>query len=168
MVELVLIAAVASNGVIGAKGKLPWNDVRDITYPDLQRFKEITYGHPIIMGRKTFESLPKKPLPYRTNIVVTRNKGFTFPNVIVAYTVEEALQHATSAGKDVFCIGGEELYTTLLPKANRLELTEITGTYEGDAHFPSFNRDEWTRNPRRTLNLFSFVSYTRNSPVVLT
>jgi dihydrofolate reductase len=131
-----LIAAVAANRTIGKDGQLPWH-----LPADLRHFRRLTWGHPVIMGRRTFESMGK-PLPGRTNIVVTRG-AFAHPGVQVARSVEEAL--ALAAGDDeAFVAGGAEIYRAALPLADRLYLTEIDRDFPGDTHFPDFDRDDWS------------------------
>lgn len=130
-----LIAAVAANRTIGKDGQLPWH-----LPADLRHFRRLTWGHAVIMGRRTFESMGK-PLPGRTNIVVSRS-GFSHPGVQVASSVEEAL--ALVAGdEEVFVAGGAGIYRAALPLADRLYLTEIDRDFEGDTCFPSFDRSAW-------------------------
>ena len=137
-----LVAAVAANGVIGAGGKLPWH-----LPEDLKHFKALTLGHPVIMGRKTWESLGR-PLPGRENIVVTRAVGYDAPGACVAASLEAAL--ALCAGEPVvFVIGGSELYAAALPLADGLVLTEIHRDYEGDTRFPAFDRKAWRETQRK-------------------
>lgn len=126
-VRVTIIVAVAQNGVIGHRGKIPWH-LRE----DLQRFKRLTMGHPIVMGRKTWESIGR-PLPGRESIVVTRQKGYRAEGARVASSLREALD---LAGRDVFVIGGGELYREALPLADRLEVTQVLASFEGDATFP--------------------------------
>jgi dihydrofolate reductase len=157
--RLLVIAAVAQNGVIGAYGKLPWR-----LPADLKHFKALTLGHPVIMGRRTWESL-EGPLPGRKNVVVTRRRGYEAPGASVAASLEGAL--ALCAGAPVaFVIGGADLYAAALPLADGLVLTEIHRDYEGDVHFPSWNRAEWReaqRNPQQAADgtRFDFVLYER-------
>jgi dihydrofolate reductase len=137
-----LIAAVAENGVIGRGGELPWK-----LSADLRRFKSLTMGRPIIMGRRTWESLGR-PLPGRTSIVVTRQPRFAtaFPEVRIASTIEAALDAAAAApGGDVeaFVIGGGEIYAVAMPHANRLYLTRVLASVEGDATFPPWDERHW-------------------------
>ena len=152
-----LVAAVAANGVIGAGGKLPWH-----LPEDLKHFKALTLGHPVIMGRKTWESLGR-PLPGRENIVVTRAAGYHAPGASVAASLEAAL--ALCAGEAVaFVIGGSELYAAALPLADGLVLTEIHRDYEGDTHFPDFDRKAWRETQRKAQAgadglRFDFVLY---------
>ena len=137
-----LIAAVAKNSVIGRSGKIPWRLPADMAY-----FKRLTMGHALIMGRKTLEAIGK-PLPGRTNIVVTRNTAYARPGVIVAHTAEEALERArAAAGADaeVFVIGGAEVYALFFAAADRLHITEIDADFPGDARFPAIREDEWSR-----------------------
>lgn len=137
-----LVAAVAANGVIGASGKMPWH-----LPEDLRHFKALTLGHPVIMGRKTWESLGK-PLPGRENIVVTRSPGYAAPGASVAGSLEGAL--AFCAGEPVaFVIGGGELYAQALPLADGLVLTEIQRVYAGDTYFPSLDRSAWHETQRK-------------------
>jgi len=142
MVKLCLIVAVAENGVIGRDNDLPWK-----ISSDLQYFKATTMGKPIIMGRKTFQSIGR-PLPGRTNIVITRDTSYAPEGVIVAHTLDMALDVATgiaqSKGEDeVMVIGGAEIYTLCLPKADRIYLTRVHGDVSGDAHFPALLEKDW-------------------------
>jgi dihydrofolate reductase len=137
-----LIAAVAKNRVIGRSGKIPWRLPADMAY-----FKRVTMGHALIMGRKTLESVGR-PLPGRTNIVVTRNPAYARSGVIVARSAEEALERArAAAGADaeVFVIGGAEVYALFFAVADRLYITEIEADFPGDERFPVINEDEWRR-----------------------
>lgn len=155
--RIYLLAAVAANGVIGAKGRLPWHIPED-----LKHFKKLTLGHPVIMGRKTWESLGKA-LPGRENIVVTRNAGYEAPGAAVATSLEGAL--ALCAGEKVaFVIGGEQLFADSLPIAAGLVLTEIFKDYEGDTWFPAFDRSRWREAQRESHTAadgtrFDFVLY---------
>ncbi len=158
--DLVLIAAIAKNRVIGKDGKIPWMG----QFPeDLKRFKNFTRGHPIIMGRVTYESLPSRPLPDRTNIVLTGSRIDKPKKVIVAYNLEEALSQAEKAeGSDeVFVIGGQRVYERTLGKANRMELTWINAEYDGDRHFPNFDERDWEVTKKVDGENCSFVSYRR-------
>jgi dihydrofolate reductase len=137
-----LIAAVAENGVIGRNGELPWR-----LSADLKRFKALTMGHPIIMGRHTWDSIGRT-LPGRTSIVVTRQTHWTPPlaDVKVVHDIEGALKAAAAApggDREAFIIGGGELYSAALPHANRLYLTSVLSAVEGDATFPPYNANEW-------------------------
>ncbi len=133
-IRLVFVVARAENGVIGRDGKLPWH-----ISADLQHFKRMTLGKPVVMGRKTFESIGK-PLPRRTNIVVTRDPSWQHQGVAVAHDIPTALalayEDAHRTGTDeVSVIGGGELFKLLLPQAKRIYLTEVHGPFEGDAVF---------------------------------
>ncbi len=141
-VKLSLIVAVAENGVIGNNNDLPWKISSDLKY-----FKEKTMGKPIIMGRKTFQSIGR-PLPGRVNIVITRVTGFVPEGVVTAHTLEMALDvgknMALVKGVDeVMVIGGAQIYQLTLPDADRLYLTRVHGEVEGDTHFPTLNSDDW-------------------------
>ena len=138
-----LIVAVAENGVIGAKGGLPWRIPED-----LKHFKSLTLGKPCIMGRKTWESLPRKPLPGRTNIVVTRDPDFCAEGAAVAHSFDEALSLARAEGQEIMVIGGEAIFAAALPIANRIHLTEIAATPRGDAFMPAFDRTLWRETAR--------------------
>jgi len=136
MSALTLIAAVGTNGVIGVAGGLPWR-----LPADLQHFKALTLGKPVLMGRRTWDSLGR-PLPGRRNLVVTRQAGFAAAGAEVFATVEAALM-AVADQPEVMVIGGGELYKQLLPQAAVLELTEVAATLEGDAFFPAFDAAIW-------------------------
>ena len=157
MTRTYIVAAVAANGVIGTKGKLPWR-----LPEDLQHFKMVTLGHPVIMGRRTWESLGKA-LPGRENIVVTRSRGYEAPGAAVASSLDAAL--ALCAGEPVvFVIGGGEIYAAALPLAAGLVLTEIHKDYEGDARFPDYDRSKWREKQRESHTArdgmrFDFVLY---------
>ena len=130
---ITLVLAVAKNGVIGKDGAIPWR-----LSDDLKRFKQLTLGKPVIMGRKTWDSLPKKPLPGRDNIVVTRQRGWSAQGAIAACSLDDAL----AKGDDMRVIGGSEIYREALPRADRIELTEVHRDFDGDAHF-AFDRHDW-------------------------
>lgn len=136
-----MVAAAGLNNTLGKEGKLLWRLPND-----LKRFKKITWGHPVIMGRKTFETLPE-PLPGRTNIIITRQKDYRAEGCLVVQSMEEALQKAKEApGSEEICIvGGGEIYKLGLEFANKIELTRIHHGFEGgDAFFPAFDPKEWT------------------------
>lgn len=162
MPEIVIIAAVAKNRVIGKDNTLIWNIPEDMAH-----FKALTSGQTVIMGRKTWESLPDafRPLPGRANIVVSRNPGYQASGGQVVGSLPEAL--AAAAGADIaFVIGGAELYRQALPIADRLLLTEIDQDYPGDAFFPAFTTDDWSeasRAPQTSASglPFAFVTYER-------
>lgn len=136
--QIALIAALASNRVIGKDNTLPWHLPGDLKY-----FKGVTMGKPLIMGRHTFESIGR-PLPGRTNIVLTRKGDFTAEGVVLAASLAEALALARQEqAAEVMVIGGEAVYRELLPVADRLYLTEVHAEVAGDAWFPEFERGEW-------------------------
>ncbi len=135
MSRVVLVLAMADNGVIGAHGTIPWR-IAD----DMKRFKAITMGKPIVMGRKTWDSLPKKPLPGRVNIVVTRDRGWHADGAVVAHSLDEALARGDA---EIAVIGGAEIYKAALPRADVIELTEVHADFDGDAHMPPFGPTQW-------------------------
>ena len=157
--DLAIVAAVASNGVIGARGGLPWR-----LPDDLRHFRELTRGHAVIMGRRTWESL-SGPLADRQNIVVTSRQAYEAPGALVVHGLEEALA-SVRLPPPAFCIGGAELYRAALPRARSLHLTEISRPYEGDVAFPAYDRARWREvaRERRTgedgLD-YAFVTYER-------
>lgn len=159
--ELALIVAVANNGVIGARGALPWR-----LPDDLKRFRALTTGHTVVMGRKTWESLARA-LPERQNIVVTRQPGYRAAGAATAATLEDALAQATLPAP-IFCIGGAELYRAALPGADTLHITEIERAFKGDARFPAIDRNAWIETERTEHRLagrdgfdYAFVTYRR-------
>jgi dihydrofolate reductase len=159
--RVALIAAVARNGVIGASNTLPWH-----LPEDLNRFRTLTSGHTVVMGRKTWESIGK-PLPNRQNIVVSRQAGLCLAGASVAHSLEEALAFAVMPDP-VFVIGGEALYRSALPFAAVLHLTEIERDFHGDARFPAFDRAAWreiAREVREPANgegfAYHFATYER-------
>ena len=133
-----VIAAVAHGGVIGRGGQLPWH-----LPADLRRFRKLTTGHHILMGRKTYESLGR-PLPERTNVVITRQAAYRPPEVLVARSLEEAVEMARQAGEtEAFVIGGAEIFRLALPTADRIYMTEIDADVAGDTHFPEYDSSRW-------------------------
>ena len=152
---LSLIAAVARQGVIGKDNRLLWHLPEDMKY-----FRETTRGRPVIMGRKTWESLPEKfrPLPGRHNLVVSRNPAYPAPGATLVASLAEAIKHAGEG--EIFVIGGETLYRQALPLAQRLYLTEIDRDFDGDAFFPDIPADAWKEVSRNKGGEdFSFVVY---------
>ncbi|MFB6722005.1 dihydrofolate reductase [Kribbella sp. NPDC056345] len=150
--SIILIAAVGANGVIGRDNDLPWR-IRE----DLQHFKQLTLGHTLVMGRKTYDSIGR-PLPGRRTVVVTRQPDWAADGVQVVHTLEEALKE----GGDLYVAGGGEIYRQALPYADRLELTEVDQSPAGDVTFPAFDRSDWTETARDPHDGFSFVSYRRS------
>ena len=134
--SLAVIAAVAANGTIGAGGALPWR-----LADDLRRFRALTTGHAVVMGRRTWQSLGR-PLPDRQNLVVSRDRSFEAPGAEVAPGLDEALS-LVRLPLPAFCIGGAELYALALPRADLLYLTEIDRDFAGDVRFPTFDRAQW-------------------------
>ncbi|HYQ71818.1 MAG TPA: dihydrofolate reductase [Gammaproteobacteria bacterium] len=132
-----IIVAMAANGVIGRDNGLPWH-----LPADLQHFKRITMGKPILMGRRTWESIGR-PLPGRTSIVVTRDTGYAAPGCIVVHSVEAGLQAAEACADEVMVIGGAECYRQVLPLTDTLYLTRIHADFEGDTFFPVLDESEW-------------------------
>ena len=131
------VVAVSKNGVIGREGGLPWH-----ISSDLKRFKEITMGKPVVMGRKTWDSLPRKPLPGRRNIVITRQSGFRAEGAEVVTTPEAAIELCGDA-PEIAVIGGGEVYRLFWPHVNRLYLTEVDLEVAGDTHFPAVDPAHW-------------------------
>lgn len=170
---LALIAAVARHGVIGRDNGLVWHEPLD-----QQHFRALTLGCPVVMGRKTWESLPARfrPLPGRRNVVVTRQAGYAAPGAETAGSLPLALALLAPAETDtdaeaqqVFVIGGAELYALALPLADRLELTEIDADLAGDTHFPHFEPKDFTETRREPHTAadgtrFAFVTYQRRQP----
>ena len=159
--KLGLIYARARNGVIGKDGVLPWHLPEDLAH-----FKKVTMGAPVIMGRKTWDSLPPRfrPLPGRRNIVVTRQIGWTAPGAESAHSLEQAVAHC-EAEAHVWVIGGAEIFLHALPLAQIVEVTEIDADFEGDTHAPDLGT-EWTELAREEHVAasgvrFAFVTYGR-------
>jgi len=139
-----LILARADNGVIGDRGGLPWR-----LSDDLRRFKVLTMGKPIVMGRKTWDSLPKKPLPGRSNIVVTRDPSFAAEGALAAHSFGEAVARAEAEGpSEIMVIGGAQIFAAALPRASRIHLTEIHASPGGDTHLPAFDKKIWCETAR--------------------
>lgn len=161
-----MIAAMGSNRTIGRNNDIPWHLPDDFNY-----FKRTTSGHHVIMGRKNFESLPDRfrPLPDRPNVIITRNRDYRVDNATVLYGLEEALRFAKSNGEEeAFIIGGGEIYSLGLELADHIYLTEIDGAFDGDTHFPEFDKSAWTETSRihhekdeRHQYAFDFVIYTK-------
>lgn len=161
--RLSIIAAMAQNRVIGVDNKLPWRLPADLAY-----FKSLTLGHHIIMGRKTYQSLPGgKPLPGRTSVIVTRDSAFSAPGCVLAHSISEAIA-ACDGDEEAFFIGGEQLYRQALGIADRLYLTEVRAEVPGDAWFPVLDSSAWRETARtacqadeRNAFAFDFVVYDR-------
>jgi len=166
-IAIVLLAAVADNGVIGRDNGLPFRQSSD-----LKRFKSLTTGKPVLMGRKTYLSIGK-PLPDRTNIVVSRNGGFAAPGVVVAGSLDAALTAARGDAlrrgvDEVVVIGGTDIFKQSMPLADRIEITHVHTRPPGDTHFPPIDRSYWREAARsehpagpRDEAAFSYVTYVR-------
>ena len=159
--KLSLIVAMADNHGIGHNNRLPWH-----LPADLKHFRAITLGKPVLMGRKTWESIGR-PLPGRTNIVITRNADYLAADCVVVHSLDEALRAAGSAG-EVMVIGGAELYRQALPQADTLYLTLVHGEFEGDTRFPDWRPDDWRETARidhgpddRNPHAYSFITLER-------
>ena len=162
--EIVFVVAIAENGVIGAGGAIPWR-----LKSDMQRFKALTMGHHMIMGRKTFDSIGRRALPGRPHIIVTRH-DLSFDGVQIAHSVDEALAVAVAAGdNEPFICGGAEIYRQSLHRATRMYITQIHAEVEGDTFFPEFDDvNEWKLVDREDFEAdakndypFSFLTYER-------
>lgn len=132
-----LIAAMADDRAIGIENRLPWKLPADMRW-----FRLHTLGKPIVMGRKTFESFGGKPLPERTNIVITRDENYSAEGAVVVHSIDEAIDAAGDV-EEVMIIGGESFYKQMLPRADRFYLTRVHGSFEADAWFPEFDPEEW-------------------------
>ena len=140
MSEIVLVVAIADSGVIGKDGAIPWH-----ISEDMKRFKALTMGHTIVMGRKTWDSLPRKPLPGRINVVVTRQKDWQAEGAVTAACLGQATSGTSGT---VMVIGGAEIYERSLPLASRIELTEVHKHFDGDARFV-LDRKGWYESARK-------------------
>jgi dihydrofolate reductase len=157
MREIIIIAAMSENRVIGKDNALPWSLKQDMAH-----FRELTEGWPCIMGRKTWESLPKKPLPGRRNIVVSRSlTAGAASGAIVFPSLRMAIRRCTRRYAKIFVCGGETIYRQALPFANKIELTVIHRKYEGDAFFPEIDDVLWIKTGSVDFDGFSFISYSR-------
>lgn len=135
--RLAILAAVAANRVIGINNTLPWH-----LPADLKRFRSLTLGQIVLMGRRTYQSIGR-PLPERTNVVLTRQQDLLLPDVIIARSIHDALDQFANDPRAIFVIGGAQVYQESLPLCQLLYLTEIQQSFVGDTFFPVFNRDEW-------------------------
>ena len=170
MIDTVLIIAVADNGVIGRDGAMPWR-----LKSDLRHFKALTLGKPVVMGRKTFASIGR-PLPGRTNIVVTRDGALKLPGAVVTTSFDEARLIARGDvlrrfATEIAVIGGAEIYQQFLAEADRIELTEVHATPEGDTHFAPLDSAQWEETARIRHAAaegdsadYSYVTYRRRTP----
>ena len=157
--RLTLLAAVARNGAIGKNNDLVWREPED-----LRHLRRVTTGHAVLMGRKTWDSLPPKfrPLPNRRNVVLTRDPTWRADGADTATTLDDAL--ALLAGSDqVFVLGGAEIYALAMPRADRLVLTEVDADLDGDTFFPPWDRDAYACTARDVRDGYSFVTYERKA-----
>lgn len=142
--EVVLVVAIADNDVIGDANRIPWR-IAD----DMKRFKALTIGKPVIVGRKTYESFPKRPLPGRTNIIVTRDRAYAAAGAVVVHSLDDALARAHSENpSEIIVAGGADIYAQSLPHAQRIELTEVHTDAKGDTHFPRELFNGWRETAR--------------------
>jgi dihydrofolate reductase len=153
--SVVLVAAVADNGVIGNAGGIPWS-----LPEDLKHFKAVTTGHTVVMGRATFESIGR-PLPGRRNVVLTRDPGWSAAGVSVVPDLDAALEAAGEG--EVMVIGGAQIYQLAMPFADRQILTEVHQSPAGDTHYPKFDRAEWIEERRQSHDGYDFVWLRRRS-----
>lgn len=160
MSKITIIAAVAKNGAIGLRGELLWHIPEDLTH-----FKKLTTGHAVLMGRKTFDSIIArlgKPLPHRTNIVISRETGYRVPDGVLLYrSIDEAL--TAHKDEEVFIAGGGEIYRTFLPLANKMYITYVDKTYEADTFFPPIPRDHWRVVEREEHDGYTFLTYEKRA-----
>jgi dihydrofolate reductase len=164
--QIVLVAGIAENGVIGRDGTMPWR-----LKSDMRHFRAMTLGKPVVMGRKTYLSTSIKPLPGRTNIIITRDASFTAPGALVATSLDAALDAARGDAmrrgiNEVAVIGGADVYAQAMPLATRLEITEIKLKPEGDSRFPAIDPAVWTEASRTSHpagesddGAYDFVTY---------
>ncbi len=159
---IALIAALARNRAIGLDNRMPWH-----LPDDLKRFRQLTTGHRVIMGRKTFDSIGR-PLPGRTNIIISRSNTFNPPGCTVVHSVDEALDRTAPAGTFSFVIGGAEIYRQAIDRASRMFLTEIDAEFKGDTFFPAIDKQDWNEIRRECRSsdgihsiLYDFVEYER-------
>ncbi|MBC7846639.1 MAG: dihydrofolate reductase [Flavobacterium sp.] len=155
---IIMIAAVAENNALGKNNDLLWHLPNDF-----KRFKEVTSGHHIIMGRKTFESFPK-PLPNRTHVIITRQKDYKFEGCVVVQDLEKAIA-ACPKNEDIYIIGGGEIYTQSIPIADQLDITRVHHSFDADVYFPEINPEIWeltseTFNPKDEKHLFDYTFQT--------
>ncbi len=151
--KISLIVAMAENRVIGDKGLMPWH-----LSADLKKFKKITTGFPIVMGRKTYESIGR-PLPDRTNIIISNNTDYQPDGCLVFNDMSNALTHACQLAGEVFIIGGSTLYEALLPVADTLYITQIHQDFSGDTCFPAFDSNDWLEVAREDIDNDSAVTF---------
>jgi len=157
--EKIIIAAIAENKAIGKNGDLPWHIPED-----MKHFKNTTTGHPVIMGRKTYQSFPEnvKPLPNRTNIVLTRsNFEPEDESVKKANSLEKAYRQAEKLDEKAFIIGGASVYRQAIKDADKMILTEVHKEVDGDTFFPEWDKNQWEETDKEKKDGFDFVTYTK-------
>jgi len=160
-VKLILIAALNPHRLIGRQGRLPWHYTAD-----MRHFRQHTLGHPILAGRNTYESFPKRPLPGRPNLVLSRDPAYPVPEgVYLCQTLVEGLEQGRrlATGK-LFVVGGAQLYALTLPLADELLLTWVPDQAEGDTYFPAWREEEWEEAESRSEGPLRFVTYCRRTP----
>lgn len=160
--NLSIIVAIAENNAIGKENKLLWSMPED-----MKHFREITSGHPVIMGRKTFESIGRL-LPNRRNVIITREQNYKIENAEIKHSLEEAFDLFKDKNDEVFIIGGAEIYKQALPYADKLYITKIEQNFEGDAFFPEIDEKIWQETSReehepneKNLYKYTFLVYTK-------
>jgi len=160
--KISLIVAMASNRVIGLNNQMPWH-----LSADLKKFKKITMGSPILMGRKTYESIGR-PLPGRTNIIISRNPDYRQDGCLVINDIETALKKGCESSEEIFVIGGSDLYVATLPMADTIYLTMVNKAFDGDTFFPDLDMNEWSEVERIDINddpdaafSYSFLKFDR-------
>ena len=160
--EIIIIAAMSENRVIGKNNALPWS-IKE----DMARFKKLTKGWPCVMGRKTWESLPVKPLPGRLNVVVSRtmNAGGSLPKDVKIFPSLSVAVENCSGYEKIFIIGGEMIYRHALELADKIELTVVHKQYDGDAFFPEIDTNCWQISNTEDFDTFSFITYTKISKI---
>jgi dihydrofolate reductase len=156
--KVVMVAAVAENGVIGKDGDIPWH-----ISEDLKHFRETTRGNTVVMGRTTYEGIGH-PLPYRTNVVVTRDRTWRAEGVFVAPSIEEAVELARGFDGDIMIGGGTQVYEAAMPYATHQVLTEVHLSPDGDTRYPDFDRAEWRETRREEHDGYAWVWLERVSP----
>jgi dihydrofolate reductase len=160
--KISIIVAIAANNAIGKDNDLLWHISKD-----LKRFKKITQGHPVIMGKNTFESLPNGPLPKRKNIVISIDKNDSFDGCTTVYSIEEALEHCNEF-EETFIIGGGSIYKQFMPFASKLYLTKVHQDFDADIFFPGINEKEWKLIEQENVNddpqnpfTYSFMTFVK-------
>ncbi len=157
--ETIIIVAIAKNYAIGKDNKIPWH-----ISEDFKRFKRLTKGHPVVMGKNTYISLPIKPLPERTNIVVCfKDDSWKAEGITIKHSLKEAIEYAHTLDNTVYIIGGASIYRQAIEEelANKLEITQLDKEYEGDTFFPVIDTNTWTIVNEEKKDGYSFITYLR-------